>query len=345
MNIQKELISINYSKGVTINPRYIVIHDTDNRKRGANAKANRDYFANHPDAQASAHYTVDQDNIIQVLEDTWRGWHCGDVYNPTVNNSNSIGIELCVNVDNDFTKTLANGIELVKYLMAKHNIPESNVIRHKDVTGKICPRYMIQDRPDLWVYLKNSIGGKVAENVTISNEDPIEKGKAYVGARCKELQTKLIQLGYDLGPTGADNDFGKKTYEALIKFQRDNGLVMDGLAGVNTFNKLNQLLDKPITPIIKEYDFRSLQGYIGVYQDNYPGDVTLGACPLILWGASGNIVKWLQQRLNFLGFNCGVVDGDFGDKTFRAVKAFQEYKGLLVDGKVGQNTWRKLLGL
>lgn len=157
IKVSKQLIDINYSKGVTISPKFIVIHDTDNRSYGANAKANRDYFANHPNAQASAHYTVDQSNIIQVLEDTWKGWHVGDKYNPIVGNSNTIGIELCVNVDNNFNKTLENGIALTKYLMEKYNIPAQNVIRHYDVTGKICPKYMIWDKPQLWDYFKSSI--------------------------------------------------------------------------------------------------------------------------------------------------------------------------------------------
>jgi N-acetyl-anhydromuramyl-L-alanine amidase AmpD len=346
MNIQRQLISINYSKGVIINPRYIVVHDTDNRKRRANAKANRDYFANHPDAQASAHYTVDQDNIIQVLEDIWRGWHCGDVYNPKINNSNSIGIELCVNEDNDFAKTLLNGIELTKYLMNKYNIPVENVIRHHDVTGKICPKYMIQDHPELWGQFKEAVGGKTIGNIVVTTpvqDDPISKGKKFIGYKCKELQEKLIALGYDLGTYGADGDFGKVTYNALLKFQKDNGLVVDGLAGTNTFNKLDELLSNKTET--NEYDFRSLQGFIGVSQDNLPGPITLSKCPLVKKGSSGNVVKWLQDRLNYLGFNCGAVDGLFGEKTRAAIVAFQASIGLSADGVVGQNTWGKLLGI
>lgn len=94
-----------------------------------------------------------------------------------------------------------------------------------------------------------------------------------------------------------------------------------------------------------DYDFKSLQGYIGVGQDNIPGPITLSKCPLTKKGAKGNIVKWIQARLNFLGFNCGAVDGDFGNKTLAAVKTFQAKNGLVADGIIGQNTWRKLLGL
>ena len=159
IKVNKQLIDINYSQGVTINPKYIVIHDTDNRQAGANAMANRNYFANHPNAKASAHYIIDEGNIIQALEDTWKGWHVGDGNNPNINNSTTIAIELCVNEGNDFDKTLENGIELTKYLMNKYNIPAENVVMHRDASGKTCSRMMIEDRPSLWPYFKDRISG------------------------------------------------------------------------------------------------------------------------------------------------------------------------------------------
>lgn len=93
------------------------------------------------------------------------------------------------------------------------------------------------------------------------------------------------------------------------------------------------------------YDFRSLQGFVGVSQDNKPGPITLSKCPLIKYGATGSIVKWLQERINFLGGNCGAVDGIFGEITKAAVILFQRNCGLVQDGIVGSNTWRKILGL
>ena len=121
--------------------------------------ANRNYFANHPNAKASAHYIIDEGNIIQALEDTWKGWHVGDGNNPNINNSTTIAIELCVNKGNDFDKTLENGVELTKYLMNKYNIPAENVVMHRDASGKTCSRMMIEDRPSLWPYFKERISG------------------------------------------------------------------------------------------------------------------------------------------------------------------------------------------
>ncbi|STB42095.1 N-acetylmuramoyl-L-alanine amidase [Clostridium perfringens] len=174
IKINKQLINKNYSKGVNITPKYIVIHDTDNRQAGANAIANRNYFANDPNAKASTHYIVDDKNIVQVLEDNWKGWHIGDGSNKNINNSTSIGIELCVNRGIDFDKTLENGIELTKYLMNKYNIPPENVVMHRNASGKICSRMMIEDRPGLWKYFKNKISGI---NTNISKE--VKKGTVY----------------------------------------------------------------------------------------------------------------------------------------------------------------------
>ena len=52
------------------------------------------------------------------------------------------------------------------------------------------------------------------------------------------LQTKLIQLGYDVGGTGADGVYGAKTEAAVKAFQKDHGLVADGICGAKTWNAL-----------------------------------------------------------------------------------------------------------
>jgi hypothetical protein len=69
----------------------------------------------------------------------------------------------------------------------------------------------------------------------------------------------------------------------------------------------------------------------------------LPTLPTIRRGAKGDVVRTLQMALNNNGHKL-VVDGDFGQKTDAAVRAFQKAKGLVVDGVVGQRTW-KTLGL
>lgn len=58
------------------------------------------------------------------------------------------------------------------------------------------------------------------------------------GDEVKKLQQSLINAGYDLGSSGADGKFGDLTQAALKKYQQDNGLAVDGIAGTNTLSRL-----------------------------------------------------------------------------------------------------------
>lgn len=60
------------------------------------------------------------------------------------------------------------------------------------------------------------------------------------GEEVAELQRKLMALNYDLGKWGADGDYGKKTAEAVRKFQQDRGLNDDGVYGEETRKALEE---------------------------------------------------------------------------------------------------------
>src|ERR1700757_4572893 len=66
--------------------------------------------------------------------------------------------------------------------------------------------------------------------------------------------------------------------------------------------------------------------------------------PTISQGATGPTVRWLQYLLvrRILSYN--QIDGIFGPVTNAAVKDFQGYEGLVVDGVVGPATWGALGG-
>lgn len=63
--------------------------------------------------------------------------------------------------------------------------------------------------------------------------------------------------------------------------------------------------------------------------------------PILVKGNKGKDVERLQKLLNRAGAKLEP-DSDFGDKTERAVKAFQRNHKLTVDGKVGPQTWEAL---
>ena len=61
------------------------------------------------------------------------------------------------------------------------------------------------------------------------------------GEDVRTLQRALNDAGYDAG--AADGIYGKKTERAVKRFQKDNGLVVDGIAGKRTFEALGLPFD------------------------------------------------------------------------------------------------------
>lgn len=75
------------------------------------------------------------------------------------------------------------------------------------------------------------------------------------------------------------------------------------------------------------------------------GGLTAENMPLIKKGATGFAVVELQKRLNAASYNGKIVltvDGDFGNNTYNALKAYQKDRGLEVDGECGKNSWKSL---
>lgn len=56
------------------------------------------------------------------------------------------------------------------------------------------------------------------------------------------LQADLIALGFTCGDSGIDGDFGRETEKALIAFQTNYRLEVDGIAGPETYGKLDELI-------------------------------------------------------------------------------------------------------
>lgn len=233
--ITRQISSKNHYKGNTV--KYIVLHYTANP--GAPAK-NHAAYLNRDDANGSAHYFVDDSYIYQVVEDFNGAWHVGDGKGKYgITNKNSLGIEMCIDKNGNVTaKTEANTLELVKHLMKKYGVPASNVVRHYDASRKMCPNWSANNW-SRWNEFKKKLTGSSSSSSTPTS---YKKYADYVGDRCSELQTKLNKLGYDCGKV--DGSFGPATYDALIKFQKENGLDPDGYAGPKTFAKLDELIKK-----------------------------------------------------------------------------------------------------
>lgn len=127
---------------------WIVMHYTAND--GDSDESNARYFQNPLNPVASAHYFVDDDSITRSVPDDYVAYHCGarTYKHPYCRNANSIGVELC-DAKRDgrvmaTDKTIQNAAELVYALCKQYGIPYDHIIRHYDVTGKLCPAYWVK---------------------------------------------------------------------------------------------------------------------------------------------------------------------------------------------------------
>lgn len=135
--------------------KYIVIHYTAGVSSASGRAAKvRDQFQTSG-RNASADFCVDDKNIIQCNPDmkNYYTWAVGDGNGKYgITNANSISIEMCSNLKKGTSSSmpnhegwtltgevLNNTENLVKYLMAKYNIPSDNIVRHYDASRKSCP--------------------------------------------------------------------------------------------------------------------------------------------------------------------------------------------------------------
>lgn len=152
-----QLLTVNeYSRpGIALDEvNGIVIHYTANP--GTSAEANRDYFEGLKDShatKASSHFIVGLDGeIVQCIPTN------EIAYASNGRNSDTLSIECCYeNEDGSFNQaTYDEVIHLTAWLCAKFGLTSENVIRHYDVTGKMCPVYYVNN-PEAWEQFKTDV--------------------------------------------------------------------------------------------------------------------------------------------------------------------------------------------
>ncbi len=126
------------------------------------------------------------------------------------------------------------------------------------------------------------------------------------GEDVKDLQKVLNATVADTSLV-VDGIFGNLTKEAVIAFQKYYGLTADGIVGSQTWAVVDTIVRATL-----------------------------------YFGSTREDVEYLQRRLNGISSASLVVDGRFGVATEEAVKNFQKFNDLTVDGIVGPQTWGKL---
>lgn len=134
--------------------RNIVIHYTANP--GTTAMQNRNYFEGLKDSKqtsASSHFVVGLDGEIVQCVPTWEV-----AYASNDRNHDTVSIETChLKSDGAYTKeTYDSLVHLTAWLCEKFQLTEEDLIRHYDITGKICPKYFV-DNEDAWEDFKDDV--------------------------------------------------------------------------------------------------------------------------------------------------------------------------------------------
>ena len=152
--------------------------------------------------------------------------------------------------------------------------------------------------------------GKDTKGIASTGYETLEFGSS--GDAVRKLQRRLEALGYKPGYT--DGKFGATTEAAVMAFQANNGLTVDGKAGPATQRALYGTSPKSSV----------------TYSTLRPGD-------------NGEAVRNMQYTLYELGYYDGAIDGIYGATTSDAVRAFQiENKLQPVDGIAGNATLSRL---
>lgn len=258
-----------------------------------------------------------KDEIISILSSL--GHNVLDC-TPPVNYTDNQGVELAYGVDK------ANNFGAELFISIHFNNA------YNTYNGAIGTETVVYSGFDIAERIVNNIANLGFKNRGVKEDSrglyelKHTKMKAVIVECCFVEATEDVALYKKVGPQGVA--------KAIVEGILNSNVNYTTAATQNNVSKNNT--DNWVVRLQKELN---VQGYGNLVLDGIPGPKTLGACPVIKFGAQGNITRLLQEKLGIS------VDGIFGNITKGAVMEFQRKNGLIVDGIIGTNTWRKLLGL
>lgn len=251
-----------------------------------------------------------------------------------------------------------NQVNLQQKALSYGNNPQYLILHHADMNGSI------QDVNQ--VHLNNG-WAMIGYNYYIRKDGSVWKGRPEnaIGANCygyndksisicsegnyeidymsPAMKASIIALGQDI-----ENRYGHRLKVVGHKelYSTDCPGSHYPLSDIkNAIMNENYTVAATNIGFIPNGSIRQLQTIIGAISDGIAGSETLGKCPMLYVGSTGNTVKWLQYVLNSLDKEHLAMDGIFGNGTKQAVQRYQTIKGLNADGIAGQGTWSKILRL
>lgn len=242
-------------------------------------------------------------------------------------------------------------VDLCASICSSCKIDPNNIKGHRDFSPTQCPGD--------WLYSQLSrLRSDVRKRLDSSVDDYLREGAT--GPKVIELQQALKAFGFNVGPI--DGVFGSGTVQAVISFQKFQGLKADGVVGPDTWKALTST-PKPAAPqpssvsLLETYKFYRglphqdqaiawLEGQISKqaldeFSQKWRNIPSYPFLPL-QEGSVSPEVKQLQLSLQQQRFNPGSTDGVFGAGTKAAVIAFQKSKGIEGNGIVDVKTWTTL---
>ena len=197
----------NYQRGRAKPVSFLVYHYVG---ATGGAEANAKYFSATANAGESAHYFVGHASegaeIWSSVPEESTAWHCGaKIYkHPACRNANSIGIEMCCKLGPKGwyieEETLAAAAALGRDIMARYGIPLENVVRHYDVTGKLCPAPLVDETA--WANFKKRL--EVEEEMTCYKT--VDDVPAAYRPAVQKILDKGVLKGYGDGSINVSED-------------------------------------------------------------------------------------------------------------------------------------------
>lgn len=182
--------------------KFITVHDTGNTGKGAGAEMHARLQARGNSRAASWHWQVDDHEAIQSYPHITQCWAAGDGRGD--GNLNSIHVEICINRDGDYRKSVANGAKLVRTIMEREGIPIQNVKQHYDWSRKNCPRQIRANRDGIsWDDFLNMVQANEQESKVDIVTDKNNLYRVQVGAfsdkaNAEALAKELKAKGYPI---------------------------------------------------------------------------------------------------------------------------------------------------